>query len=309
MMWRRSGASPQPRGAPMATLSAEPLSKSYATVNGKQMAYHDSGSGDPVVFLHGNPTSSYLWRNIVPHVSPHARCIVPDLIGQGDSDKLDDTGPDSYRFVEHREYLDGLLDLLDLGDNITFVIHDWGSALGFDWANRHRDRVGGLAYMEAIVRPMTWAEWPEAAAGIFQGFRSPVGEEMVITKNLFVEAVLPGSIQRKLSDEEMNEYRRPFVEPEHRRPTLTWPRQIPIEGEPADVTQIVTDYGEWLSTSDVPKLLINAEPGAILNGPQLEYCRTWPNQTEVTVKGNHFCQEDSPDEIGQAIADWLQSPS
>ncbi len=291
----------------MATLSAEPLSKSYATVNGKQMAYHDSGSGDPVVFLHGNPTSSYLWRNIVPHVRPHARVVVPDLIGQGDSDKLDDTGPDSYRFVEHREYLDGLLDQLDLGDNITFVIHDWGSALGFDWANRHRDRVAGLCYMEAIVRPMSWAEWPEAAAGIFQGFRSPAGEEMVITKNLFVEAVLPGSIQRKLSDEEMNEYRRPFVEPKHRRPTLTWPRQIPIEGEPADVTQIVTDYGEWLSGSDVPKLLVNADPGAILNGPQLEYCRTWPNQTEVTVAGNHFCQEDSPDEIGQAIADWLQN--
>ena len=291
----------------MAPISAEPLPKSYATVNGKQMAYHDSGSGDPVVFLHGNPTSSYLWRNIVPHVRPHARVVVPDLIGQGDSDKLDDTGPDSYRFVEHREYLDGLLDQLDLGDNITFVIHDWGSALGFDWANRHRDRVGGLCYMEAIVRPMSWAEWPEAAAGIFQGFRSPAGEEMVITKNLFVEAVLPGSIQRKLSDEEMNEYRRPFVEPEHRRPTLTWPRQIPIEGEPADVTQIVTDYGEWLSGSDVPKLLVNADPGAILNGPQLEYCRTWPNQTEVTVTGNHFCQEDSPDEIGQAIADWLQN--
>ncbi len=271
------------------------------------MAYHDSGSGDAVVFLHGNPTSSYLWRNIVPHVSPLARVIVPDLIGQGDSDKLDDTGPDSYRFVEHREYLDGLFDQLDLGDNITFVIHDWGSALGFDWANRHRDRVAGLVYMEAIVQPMTWAEWPGAAAGIFKGFRSPAGEEMVITKNLFVEAVLPGSIQRKLTDDEMNEYRRPFVEPEHRRPTLTWPRQIPIEGEPADVVQIVTDYGEWLSGSDVPKLLIKADPGAILNGPQLEYCRTWPNQTEVTVVGNHFCQEDSPHEIGQAIADWLHN--
>ncbi len=291
----------------MAPISATPLSKSYVTVNGKRMAYHESGAGDPVVFLHGNPTSSYLWRNIVPHVSPQARCIAPDLIGQGDSDKLNDTGPDSYRFVEHREYLDGLLNQLDLGDNITFVIHDWGSALGFDWANRHRDRVAGLVYMEAIVRPVTWAEWPEAAAGIFQGFRSPAGEEMIIAKNLFVEAVLPGSIQRKLSEEEMNEYRRPFVEPEHRRPTLTWPRQIPIEGEPADVTQIVTDYSEWLVGSDVPKLLINAEPGAILNGSQLEFCRAWPNQTEVTVAGNHFCQEDSPDEIGRAIADWLNN--
>lgn len=286
-------------------ISAEPLTKSYMNVNGKQMAYHESGSGDPVVFLHGNPTSSYLWRNIIPHVSPHARCIAPDLIGQGDSDKLDDTGPDSYTLVQHREYLDGLLAQLDLGDHVVFVIHDWGSALGFDWANRHRDRTAGIAYLEAIVRPVTWAEWPEAAAGIFQGFRSEAGEEMVIEKNLFVEAVLPAAILRDLTEAEMNEYRRPFVEPQHRRPTLTWPRQIPIEGEPADVTAIATDYAQWLSVSDVPKLLINCEPGAILNGPQLEFCRAWPNQTEVTVSGNHFAQEDSPDEIGQAIADWL----
>ncbi len=286
-------------------ISAEPLSKNYLTFNGKQMAYHESGNGDPVVFLHGNPTSSYLWRNIIPHVSPHARCIAPDLIGQGDSDKLDDTGPDSYTFVQHREYLDGLLDQLDLGDNVTFVIHDWGSALGFDWANRHRDRVAGIAYMEAIVRPVTWDEWPEAATRIFQGLRSPAGEEMIIEKNLFVEAVLPASIIRDLSEEELNEYRRPFVEPQHRRPTLTWPRQIPISGEPADVVEIVSNYAEWMSTNDIPKLLINCDPGAILNGSPLEFCRGWANQTEVTVKGDHFAQEDSPDEIGQAIADWL----
>ncbi len=281
------------------------LPKSYATVNGKKMAYHESGSGDPIVFLHGNPTSSYLWRNVVPHVSDRGRCIAPDLIGHGDSDKLDDPGPDSYRFVEHREYLDGLLDQLDLGDRVTFVVHDWGSALGFDWANRHRDRVAGIAYMEAIVRPVTWDDWPEAAVGIFQGFRSPAGEDMVIDKNLFVEAVLPASIQRTLSKEEHDEYRRPFVESQHRWPTLTWPREIPIEGQPADVVEIVQSYSEWLAASAVPKLFVNADPGAILTGDQRDFCRSWPNQTEVTVAGIHFIQEDSPHEIGQAIADWL----
>ena len=286
-------------------LDNTPLTKLYATVNGKQMAYHERGEGRSVVFLHGNPTSSYLWRNIVPHVADQARCIVPDLIGQGDSDKLDDTGPDSYRFIHHREYLDGLLDQLDLGDDIVFVIHDWGSALGFDWANRHRDRVAGIVFMEAIVQPMTWDTWPEAARGIFQGFRSEAGEDMVIEKNLFVEAVLPGSIIRDLTEEEHDEYRRPFVEPEHRRPTLTWPRQIPIEGEPADVTEIVQAYGDWLSTSDVAKLFVNADPGAILTGPQRDFARSWPNLTEVTVAGNHFIQEDSPDELGQALADFL----
>lgn len=288
----------------MSDFDSTPLHKSFATVNGKRMAYHERGSGDAIVFLHGNPTSSYLWRNIVPHVEHLGRVIVPDLIGQGDSDKLDDTGPGSYRFVEHREYLDGLLDELDIGGNVTLVIHDWGSALGFDWANRHRDRMKGICYMEAIVRPVTWDEWPDAATRIFQGFRSEAGEDMVIEKNLFIEAVLPGSIIRDLSDAEMDEYRRPFVEKGHRRPTLTWPREIPISGEPADVVEIAQDYADWLSASDLPKLFINAEPGAILKGPQLEFCRSWPNQTEVTVAGNHFVQEDSPDEIGRAIADW-----
>ncbi len=286
-------------------MSVEPLSKQFLTVSGKQMAYHDVGEGDPVVFLHGNPTSSYLWRDIVPHVSGQARCVVPDLIGQGDSDKLDDPTADSYTFVEHRDYLDGLLDQLDLGDNITFVIHDWGSALGFDWANRNRDRVAGICYMEAIVRPVTWDEWPESARGIFQSMRTEAGEEIVMTKNLFIEAILPSSIMRTLSDEEMNEYRRPFVDPADRRPTLTWPRQIPIDGEPADVHDIVSAYADWLSTSDIPKLFINADPGIILTGPQREFCRTWPNQTEVTVPGIHFIQEDSPNEIGEALANWL----
>ena len=289
----------------MTDFETTPLEKQYRTVNGKQMAFHERGEGRSVVFLHGNPTSSYLWRNVIPAVAEHARCIVPDLIGQGDSDKLDDTGPESYRFVEHRFYLDGLLDQLELGDDVVLVIHDWGSALGFDWANRHRDRVAGIAFMEAIVMPVTWEQWPEAARGIFQGFRSEAGESMVIEKNLFVEAVLPGSILRTLSDEEMSEYRRPFTEPKHRRPTLTWPRQIPIEGEPADVVKIVDYYAEWLSGSELPKLFINADPGAILIGEQREFARSWPNLTEVTVSGNHFLQEDSPHEIGSAIAEWL----
>jgi haloalkane dehalogenase len=288
------------------TVSAQPLPKKTAIVNGKTMAYHEQGEGPSVVFLHGNPTSSYLWRNIIPHLADRARCIAPDLIGQGDSDKLEDPGPDRYRFVEHRRYLDGLLAQLDLGDEITFVIHDWGSALGFDWANRHRDRVAGIAYMEAIVQPVTWADWPDTARDIFQAFRSPAGDELVLEKNLFVEGVLPAAVLRDLSADEMDEYRRPFAEPgESRRPTLTWPREIPIEGEPADVVEIVQDYGRWLAASDVPKLFINAEPGAILTGPQREFCRSWPRQTEVTVAGNHFIQEDSPHEIGRAIVEWL----
>lgn len=283
------------------------LSKSFATILGKRMAYAEMGSGDPIVFLHGNPTSSYLWRNIAPHFQSLGRVIVPDLIGMGDSEKLDDVGPDSYRFVEHRRYLDGLLDHL-LGDagNITLVIHDWGSALGFDWANRHRDRVKAICYMEGIVRPVSWGEWPDAATPIFQALRSDAGEEMILNKNLFIEAILPGSILRDLSGAEMAEYRRPFAqEGEDRRPTLTWPRQIPISGTPEDVCQIVSDYGDWMAQNALPKLFINAEPGAILIGAAREFCRTWPNQTEVTVKGSHFIQEDSPEEITSAIRGWL----
>ena len=289
----------------MTDFDTTPLSKEFVEIGGKKMAYHEIGEGDPVVFLHGNPTSSYLWRNIIPHVAKKARCIAPDLIGMVDSDKLDATGPDSYRFIHHRHYLNGFLDALELGDHVTFVIHDWGSALGFDWANRNRDRIAGIAYMEAIVRPVTWEEWPEAATPIFQAFRSPAGEEMVIEKNLFVEAVLPGSILRELSDDEVAEYRRPFRDAEHRRPTLTWPREIPIEGEPADVAEIVADYANWLAGSDIPKLFFDADPGAILKGAQRDFCRNWPNQTEIKVAGSHFIQEDSPYEIGEAIAGWL----
>ena len=288
-------------------MNAAELPKSFVEVKGKRMAYVEMGEGDPVVFLHGNPTSSYLWRNIMPHVAGQARCLAPDLIGMGDSDKLDDPGPGSYRFVEHREYLDGFLDAVGLGGNAVFVIHDWGSALGFDWGNRHRDRTRGFCYMESLVRPVTWEEWPEAAMAVFQGFRSPAGEGMVLEKNVFVERVLPGSILRKISEEEMAVYRRPFAAPgEDRRPTLTWPREIPISGEPADVVEIVRAYSEWLAASDVAKLFIDAEPGAILTGPQREFCLGWPNQTVAKVKGSHFIQEDSPDEIGKALSDWLR---
>jgi haloalkane dehalogenase len=287
--------------------SEERYAKKHIEILGSKLAYVEVGSGDPIVFLHGNPTSSYLWRNIIPHLEAAGRCIAPDLIGQGDSDKLEDSGPDRYRFVEHRRYLDALLEALGVERNVTFVIHDWGSGLGFDWANRHRDAVKGIAYMEAIVRPIaSWDEWPEAARKLFQALRSPAGEQMILEKNVFVENILPGSVLRKLTDAEMAVYRRSFDEPgEGRRPTLTWPRQIPIAGEPEDVTAIARDYSAWLAESDLPKLFVNAEPGAILTGAVREFCRSWPNQTEVTVAGNHFLQEDSPNEIGRAIADWL----
>ncbi len=284
----------------------ERYEKRTAEVLGRTMSYVEVGAGDPIVFLHGNPTSSYLWRNVIPHCEGLGRCLAPDLIGMGDSDKLEPSGPDRYRFVEHRSYLDALLESLGVQENVTLVVHDWGSALGFDWANRHRDAVRGIAYMEAIVRPVSWDDWPEAAKGVFQAFRSPAGEAMVLENNVFVERVLPGSIQRKLTEEEMAVYRRPFREPgEGRRPTLTWPREIPIDGEPADVVEIAASYADWLAGSDVPKLFVNADPGAILIGEQREFCRGWPNQTEVTVSGIHFIQEDSPDEIGSALARWL----
>ncbi len=293
----------------MTISAAERYTKKRATVLGKSMAYVETGSGDPIVFLHGNPTSSYLWRNVIPHLEKQGRCIAPDLIGMGDSEKLEPSGPERYRFVEHRKYLDALLDALGVLANVTLVIHDWGSALGFDWAHRHPSAVKGIAYMEAIVAAIpSWSDFPKQAQEIFQSFRSPKGEEMILQQNLFIEGVLPTSIIRKLSAEEMAVYRRPFAKAdEDRRPTLTWPRQIPIEGEPADVVEIVESYAAWFAKSDVPKLLINAKPGAILRGAVLERCRQWPNQREVEVNGIHFIQEDSPDEIGSAISGWLAS--
>ncbi len=281
--------------------------KAFTEINGLNMAHVEQGEGDPIVLLHGNPTSSYLWRDVMPPLEGLGRLIAPDLVGMGDSDKLPESGPDHYTFVEHREYLDALLETLGVTENVTLMVHDWGSALGFDWARRHPDAVKGIAYMEAIVMPLTWDEWPDAARGVFQGFRSEAGEDMVLEQNVFVEQVLPGSILRDLSDDEMAEYRRPFAKAgEDRRPTLTWPRQIPLAGEPADVVEIVTNYGRWLTTCDVAKLFVNAEPGAILVGAAREFCRGWNNQEEVTVKGSHFVQEDSGEEIGRAVADWIK---
>ncbi len=281
--------------------------KQYVEVDGKKLAYVEMGQGNPIIFQHGNPTSSYLWRNIMPHLGDQGRCIALDLIGMGDSDKLDEPGPESYTLSQHAEYFEAALAALNVRDQVTLVIHDWGSALGFDWARRHPDAVAGIAYMEAIVMPVTWDDWPEAARGVFQGLRSPAGEEMILEKNVFIERVLPGSILRELNDEEMAEYRRPFLSPgEDRRPTLSWPRQIPVEGQPEDVVRLVQDYADWMAQSDVPKLFINADPGAILTGRQREFCRSWPNQQEVTVAGSHFIQEDSPEEIGVAIAAWYR---
>ncbi|MEP3279271.1 MAG: haloalkane dehalogenase [Stappiaceae bacterium] len=280
--------------------------KKFLTVHGKQMAYIEEGTGDPIVFLHGNPTSSYLWRNVMPHLAGKGRLIAPDMIGMGDSDKLDNSGPDRYTYTEQRTYLFGLLEQLGVSNNVTLVVHDWGSGLGFHWAHTHSDAVKGIAFMESIVAPVaSWDQFPDMARDTFKAFRSPAGEELVLEQNMFVERVLPGSIIRTLSKEEMNEYRRPFVNAgEDRRPTLTWPRQIPIEEDPADVVDIVSGYSEWLTQTPIPKLFIDAEPGAILAGPARDYVRSWPNLTEVTVAGAHFVQEDSPDEIGRALADW-----
>src|SRR5579863_4513952 len=288
------------------TISAsDPYPRKRLKVLGSEIAYVDTGSGDPIVFLHGNPTSSYLWRNVIPHLAPLGRCLAPDLIGMGESGKTPDG---SYRFVDHARYLDAWFEGLGLNSRVTLVVHDWGSALGFHWAYRHQGAVKGIAYMEAIVTPLRWDGWPDQARNIFQTMRSRAGEDLVLQKNVFVERILPASVIRKLSESEMAAYLKPYLQAgESRRPMLTWPRQIPIDGEPADVTAIVGEYERWLGVAAVPKLFINAEPGSILVGRQREACRKWPNQREVTVAGAHFIQEDSPHEIGEAIAAWYRS--
>ena len=293
----------------MTEISADfPYQKKFASVNGRRMAYVDEGEGDAIIFQHGNPTSSYLWRNVMPHLAGQGRLIAPDLIGMGDSEKLPDSGPDRYTFAEHAGYLDALLEQLDIGDKVIWVIHDWGSALGFHWANRHRDRVQGIAFMEAIVMPLRWDDWPDNAKSIFQAFRSPAGEEVVLSKNVFVEGVLPSAVMRGLGEAEMAVYRKPFASPgEDRRPTLTWPRQIPVEGEPADVVALVEDYGRYMRAADSPpKLFVNADPGSILTGRARDEARSWSHLEEVTVAGTHFIQEDSPHEIGAAVSAFVR---
>jgi haloalkane dehalogenase len=281
--------------------------KKNAVVNGHRMAYREIGEGDPIVFAHGNPTSSYLWRNVIPHLQGLGRLIACDMIGMGDSEKLSPSGPDRYGYLEQRDYLFALWDLLGIERNVVLVLHDWGSALGFDWAAQHSERVAGIAYGEAIVAPMRWDDWPDGPGQIFQALRSPTGEQMILEHNAFVEQVLPAGMLTKLSDQDMAAYRAPFIEAgESRRPTLSWPRHIPIDGEPTHMVDIVQSYSTWLAQSPVPKLFINAEPGAIVTGRLRELCRTWPNQTEITVAGLHFIQEDSADAIGVAIADFVR---
>ncbi len=290
------------------TVSPEdPFPRQRASVRGKEMAYVDTGEGDPIVFLHGNPTSSYLWRNVIPHLSGLGRCIAPDLIGMGESDKLDDPQRGTYSFATHAGFLEDLLEQLGVRERVTLVIHDWGSGLGFDWASRHPDAVRGIAFTEAIVTPVTWADWPADARGVFQGMRSDKGESLILERNTFIERILPGSVLRGLSPEAHDRYRQPFSTPEDRWPTLEWPRQIPIENVPPDVHDVVAHYGQWLAHSDVPKLFINADPGSILVGRQRELVRSWPALTEVTVPGSHFVPEDSPHEIGEAVATWLST--
>ena len=290
------------------TISAAPFAdKKFLEIKGRRMAYIDEGEGDAIVFQHGNPTSSFLWRNVMPHCRGLGRLIACDLIGMGDSDKLDASGPDRDSLAEHQGYVDGLWEALDLGDRVTLVLHDWGGALGLDWARRHADRIAGIAYMEGIVTPMSWAEFPDAARDLFRAFRSPAGEHLVLEENVFVEKVLPGLVMRQMSEAEMAIYRAPFRDAgEDRRPTLTWPRQLPLDGEPTDVVTTVRAFADWMAVNTIPKLFVNAEPGAVLKGRLREVCRAWPNQTEVTVAGTHFIQEDSPDEIGAAVAAFVR---
>ncbi len=280
--------------------------KQYKTIYGKRMAYIDIGKGDPIVFLHGNPTSSYLWRDVMPHLEGQARLIAPDLIGMGDSEKLNNSGPHSYSFIEHRKYLFTLLDELNLGKNVTLVVHDWGSALGFDWARQHTEAVKGIVFMEAIVAPFpNWdAFTPNTKAqALFKAFRAKNGEKMILQDNMFIENLLLGDPDLNAKDREV--YRKPYLESgESRRPTLSWPRQIPINGKPVDVNNIVATYNAWLGNSNVPKLFINADPGAILTGEMREVVRAWENLTETTVPGNHFIPQESPHKIGRAISDW-----
>jgi haloalkane dehalogenase len=287
-----------------------PTRKNFAEVHGLRLAYAEAGRGDPIVLLHGNPTSSFVWRDVIPAVTHLGRCLAPDLLGMGDSDKLPASGPGSYTFADHRHYLDAWFDAVGATDHVTLVFHDWGSALGFDWARRHPGAIQAIAYMEAIVQPIGWDDLPDGAADLFRALRSQAGEQMILRDNFFIESLLPSGVLRPLAPEVLDEYRRPFAQPgEDRRPTLTWPRQIPIDGEPATVAEVVAGYGSWMTANTIPKLFINADPGASLTGAPREFCRTWPNQREITVPGIHLLQEDSAREIGHTLADWISDPT
>ncbi len=271
---------------------------------GLRLAYQESGSGDPIVLLHGNPTSSYLWRRVIPHLAPLGRVLAPDLLGMGRSDKLPSPGPDSYRFAEHRRYLDQLLDFLGVEQRVILVGHHWGGALAFDWARRHPNAVRGIAHMEAIIGPRSWSEVSDELRGFLQRLQSPEGEDLVLRDNTFVER-LP-AVTLELTDADLAAYRAPYLEPgESRRPTLTWPRELPFDGEPEDVHEDATAWSQWMATNAVPKLLVRAEPGAIVTGSVLARCRKWPNQKEVTVRARHFVPQDAGDDVGRAVAAWI----
>jgi haloalkane dehalogenase len=286
--------------------SADPFPRSRIAVKDAELAYVDVGEGRPIVFLHGNPTSSYLWRNVIPHLRHLGRCLAPDLIGMGESSKLPHPGPGTYGFRTHADHLDAFLEEVELGGPAVLVLHDWGSALGFDWARRHPDRVRGIAFMEALVNPLLWADWPAISRGIFRGMRGPEGERLVLDENVFVERLLPAAIPRGLAPETLDRYRQPFRSREDRWPTLEWPRQIPIENVPPETHDVVDAYARWLRTSDVPKLFINADPGFMLVGRMRSVVRRWPALTECRVPAGHFVPEDCPDRLGRALAEWVR---
>lgn len=287
---------------PTSISASDPHPRRRTRILDTEMSYVDVGEGDPIVFLHGNPTWSYLWRNIIPYVSDLGRCLAPDLVGMGQS------GPSpsrAYRFADHARYLDAWFETLGLTRNVTLVLHDWGSALGFDHACRHPQQVSALAYMEAIVAPRRWEDYPRGRDQIFRALRSPEGQRLIFDENFFIETVLPKSVIRRLSEAEMDAYRQPYLDRNRRLPMLVWPRELPIEGEPADVVAIVERYGAWLARSEMPKLFIKADPGALLTGRAVDFCRQWPNQREAAVNGIHYVQEDSPAEIGAALRQFI----
>jgi haloalkane dehalogenase len=286
-------------------ISAEfPFESHYVEVLGSKMHYIDEGEGDPILFIHGNPTSSYLWRNIISYVEPYGRAIAVDLIGMGKSDKPDI----DYRFVDHAKYLDGFIEKLDL-KNITLVVHDWGSALGFNYAMRHENNVDGIAFMEAFLMPLTWDGFPNNVKKIFQTIRTPeAGYDLIVNKNFFIEQLLPEAILRNLTEEEMNQYREPYKIAESRKPIWVWPNEIPIDGKPADVHRIVTNYNKWLQKTELPKILFYANPGGLINASVVEWSKANLKNLETVDLGQgiHYLQEDHPQAIGKALAKWIQ---
>ncbi len=294
----------------MTAISARmPYEKKTVEVQGHAMAYVDEGDGDPVFFLHGNATSSYMWRNIMPYLDGGGRLIAIDNIGQGDSAKLADSGPQSYTLAEHQTYIDATLEALGVTDNVTFVMHDWGGPLGLTWAQRNPDAIKGLAHCETLVCDhASYDDYPDAVGALLKRLRGPDGEQLVLEENFFVEKIFTAGVMRDIDAETMAEIRRPYAEAgEARRATLTWPRQIPIAGEPKDVADLVEGLAVWMAENSLPKLFINVAPGQIIFERDLSIIRSWPNQTEVTVRGLHHPQEDSPDDIGAALRDWYTS--